>query len=243
MDLYLVSLATGAVGLGAMAVGGLSHAGAGHVGHGRAGVGYAGLGHGGVGHAGHAQAGQGHAGGAQAHAAHAHMGDGFRWTSLLSPRLVFALMVGFGAAGIAATPLAEPIRFGVAIAGAAAFELLLVGPIWRFLFRFESRPAFTLESAIEDEARAVTSFDANGNGLVAVDVDGQVVQLLATLAAGDRARGPPVPTRRPFRLGRGGAPRRPCNVTAAMNRQSPPPPPPRNDPNPATGHASTRQSP
>ncbi|HEX9485151.1 MAG TPA: hypothetical protein VF929_11250, partial [Gemmatimonadaceae bacterium] len=65
----------------------------------------------------------------------------------------------------------------------------LVGPIWRFLFRFESRPAFTLETAIEDDARAVTSFDANGNGLVALDLDGQVVQLLATLSADDRVRG------------------------------------------------------
>ncbi len=216
MDLYLVSLATGAVGLGAMAVGGLSHAGAGHVGHGHAGVGHAGHGHGGVAHAGHAQAGQGHAGGAQAHAAHAHMGDGFRWTSLLSPRLVFALMVGFGAAGIAATPLAEPIRFGVAIAGAAAFELLLVGPIWRFLFRFESRPAFTLESAIEDEARAVTSFDANGNGLVAVDVDGQVVQLLATLAVDDRARGIRIRSGDLVRIAEVDAARGRCTVTAPM---------------------------
>ena len=57
------------------------------------------------------------------------------------------------------------------------------------LFRFESREAVTLDSAIEDEARAVTGFDANGNGLVSLEVDGQVVQLLATLAPDERARG------------------------------------------------------
>ena len=57
------------------------------------------------------------------------------------------------------------------------------------LFRFESSPAATLESAIEDDARAVMGFDANGQGLVALDVDGQIVQLLATLSADDRARG------------------------------------------------------
>lgn len=213
MDLYLVSLATGAVGLGAMAVGGLSHGGGGHAGHG-----HAGAGHGGHGHAGHAHAGSGaaasHAGTAQAHAAQPHSGDGLRWTSLLSPRLVFALMVGFGAAGIAATPLAEPFRFGVAVAGAAAFELLLVGPIWRFLFRFESRPAFTLESAIEDDARAVTSFDANGNGLVAIDVDGQVIQLLATLAADDRARGIRIRSGDLVRVAEVDAARGRCTVTA-----------------------------
>jgi hypothetical protein len=44
----------------------------------------------------------------------------------------------------------------------------------------------TLESAVEDEARAVTSFDASGHGLVAVELDGQVVQLLATLTATER---------------------------------------------------------
>ena len=98
-------------------------------------------------------------------------------------------MVGFGAVGMAAAPLGEPIRFGVALLGAAIFETFFVGPLWRFLFRFESRAALTLESAVEDEARAVTSFDANGNGLVAVDVDGQLVQLLANLAPDDRTRG------------------------------------------------------
>ncbi len=201
MDLYIVSLATGAVGLGVMAVGGLSHGGHAHAGHSHGGSG----GHGHAGHgstAGHgAHVGHGaHAGhgGHAAHSGHAARGDnqgaavansGFSWTSLLSPRLLFTLMVGFGAGGVAAAPLGEPFQFGAAAAAAAAFELLLIGPIWRFLFRFESKPAVTLESAIEDDARAVTGFDANGCGLVAVDVDGQVIQLLATLAPDDLSRG------------------------------------------------------
>ena len=109
--------------------------------------------------------------------------------SFLSPRVLFALLIGFGAGGLLAQPLGEPWRLGAAILGATAFEALLVGPIWRFLFRFESSPAATLESAIEDDARAVTGFDMNGNGLVAVEVDGQIIQLLATLAADDRSRG------------------------------------------------------
>jgi len=55
-------------------------------------------------------------------------------------------MVGFGAGGIVAAPLGEPWQFGAAIVAAAAFESLLVGPLWRFLFRFESQPAATLEA-------------------------------------------------------------------------------------------------
>src|ERR1700704_3227194 len=137
MDLYTVSLATGAVGLGLMAVGGLSHGGHGHGQAGHAGHGHAGhAGHAAhVGHAGHAHGGA-HAG--HGHAQHGEHGasSGWNWSSLLSPRLLFALMVGFGAGGIAAAPLGEPWQLGAAVLAAAAFETLFVGPLWRFLFRF-----------------------------------------------------------------------------------------------------------
>ena len=109
--------------------------------------------------------------------------------NLLSPRVIFALLVGFGAGGLVAAPLGEPWQAGAGVLAAAAFETFLVGPIWRFFFRFESNPAVTLDSSIEDSAQAVTGFDAHGQGLVALDVDGQVVQLLASLSAEDRARG------------------------------------------------------
>jgi hypothetical protein len=195
MDLYGFCLALGGTGLAAMAVGGLAQLG--HVGHG----GHAAHGghasHAGHAHGGHAHTGQhaAHAGHGTSQAAHAHharhaneQGAG-RLMSLLSPRVLFALLVGVGAGGLLATPLGEPWRAGAAVLVAAAFEGLLVGPLWRLLFRFESAPALTLESAIEDDARAVMGFDANGQGLVALDVDGQIVQLLATLAPDDRARG------------------------------------------------------
>ena len=222
MDLYLVSLATGAVGLGIMGIGGLSHGS--HTGHGHGGhdvhvghTGHAGhdvqIGH--VGHAGHAHAGHGHASHGE-HAAGQHASasaPGWSWTSLLSPRLLFSLMVGFGAGGIAAIPLGEPWQFGAAVLGAAAFETLLVGPLWRFLFRFESRPAATLESTVEDEARAVTGFDANGCGLVAVDVDGQIVQLLATLAPDERSRGVRIRSGDRVRIAEVDAARGRCTVT------------------------------
>lgn len=186
MDLYVLSLATGATGLAAMAVLGFSHTG--HPGHGHAGHGHAG--HAGDAHAGHMAHGHsGHAHSGHAHSSDAHAGNASWMQSLLSPRVLFALMVGFGAGGVLSRPLGEPWQLGAAILGAAAFEALFVGPIWRFLFRFESSPAVTLESSIEDDARAVTGFDADGCGLVAVDVDGQIVQLLATLTPDDRARG------------------------------------------------------
>ena len=205
MDLYLVSLATGAIGLGAMAIGGLSHGG--HSGGGHAHAGHAGhAGHGGhAGHAGHGSHGP--------HGDHAG-GSGWSWSSLLSPRLLFSAMVGFGAGGIVAAPLGEPFQLGAAVVAAVAFEALLVGPLWRFLFRFESRPAATLDSAIEDEARAVTGFDASGNGLVAVDVDGQIIQLLATLSADDRALGVRVRTGDLVRIAEIDSARGRCTVTA-----------------------------
>ena len=191
MDVYGFCMALGGTGLAAMAVGGLAHLG--HDGHGgHDGAGHGGHGHGANGHAGHGQTAEMHAthahDGAGAHAAPAHPAPA-RLFSLLSPRVLFALLVGFGAGGLLAAPLGEPWRAGAATLAAAAFEGLLVGPLWRMLFRFESTPAATLESTIEDDARAVMGFDANGQGLVALDVDGQVVQLLATLSADDRARG------------------------------------------------------
>lgn len=191
MDVYGFSLALGATGLAAMAIGGVANIG--HAGHGHGGHGHGGTGHG---HAGHAHAGHAHT--AEMHAGHAHSASAHsiptqpapaRFFSLFSPRVLFALLVGFGAGGLLASPLGEPWRAGAAVLTAAAFEGLFVGPLWRMLFRFESSPAATLESTIEDDARAVMGFDANGQGLVALDVDGQVVQLLATLTAEDRARG------------------------------------------------------
>jgi membrane protein implicated in regulation of membrane protease activity len=196
MDLYVVSLATGAVGLGIMGIGGFSHGAHGGLTNGA--------------RAGHAHVGHGSAvRGARAPGS----ATGSRWTSLLSPRLLFALMVGFGAGGIAATPLAEPWRLGVALLAATVFEALLVGPLWRFLFRFESREASTLETSIEDEARAVTGFDANGNGLVALELDGQLVQLLATLAPDERARGVRIRSGDLVRIAAVDAERGRCTVT------------------------------
>ena len=187
MDLYISSLLLGAAGLGAMALGGLGHrghAGSAH-GHGHA-----------VGH-GHGHA-AGHVHGVQ-HSAHGHaVGNASSgraavsntlWT-ITSPRFLFSLVLGFGFAGLLLRPvLGGPLLLAGAVAGGVLFERILVAPLWNLAMRFASAPAVTLESAVSDEATAVTSFDANGQGIVSLEVDGQVVQILATLRPDDRALG------------------------------------------------------
>jgi hypothetical protein len=198
MDPYTFGLTLGSVGLGVMALSGLArstHAGHRHATDGHAhGHDHGSHGHGGPGYSGHA----GHDHGGAAHTVHvvastgragsARASGASRVLSLLQPRVAFSMLVGFGAAGLLLRPvLTEPALLTAALGAGVAFEWLLVAPLWRFLFRFASSPAVTLESVVTDEARAVTSFDANGHGLVAVELDGQVVQLLATLNRAERA--------------------------------------------------------
>lgn len=189
VDPYLFALLLGAVGLLAMAalgLGGHSH-GAGARAH---------HGHGGAAHTHHAGPGAGHAhgsshghGGAAQHGTHHHAPAG-RWLLLLSPRVWFTVLVGFGAGGLLARPLGSGLlQLLAGVAGAVLFEGLLVRPLWNFLARFESNPAQTLEHGVMDEAEAVSGFNASGEGLVRMTVDGQVVQLLGTLRTEDLAAG------------------------------------------------------
>jgi len=181
MGPYGFSLALGLTGLVVMAVLGFGHHGGDHAHHGD---GHAG--HGGHGHASHGHAG-GHGDAAGHHAGHS--GSGLSsLLALLSPRVLFSFFVGVGATGLLADPLlAEPFTAIAAIAGGFLFERFLVGPVWKFLFRFESRPAAMLESAVMEDAHAVMDFDAQGQGLVRIELNGQVVQLLGTLAPEERA--------------------------------------------------------
>ena len=134
--------------------------------------------------------------------------------ALLSPRVVFSVLVGFGATGLVLRPLlGEPALVAASLGGGAGFEWLVVSPLWRFLFRFASAPAQTLDSCVSDEARAVTGFDASGHGLVAVELDGQVVQLLATLNATERAAARKVRTGDRLRIEAVDTARNRCTVT------------------------------
>jgi hypothetical protein len=123
-----------------------------------------------------------------AHGAHAHP-DSWKsqaW-SWLSPRVLFNVLVGFGATGLVAERLLGPVlALPVALIGGLAFEAVVVRPIFNSLFRFESQPAQTLESAIMSQGQAVTGFDVNGNGLVSIELGGEVVQILGTLTPEER---------------------------------------------------------
>ncbi|HUP88675.1 MAG TPA: hypothetical protein VM100_04980 [Longimicrobiales bacterium] len=165
MDIYLSSLVLGGVGLGAMALGG-------HFGHGDHGHGH-GHGHGSHGHA------DGHG--------HGHAGEGA--VRLLAwPRILFGFFLGLGAVGIAIKGVTvEPVTLVVAALGGLLFQRFVITPIWNFALRFESTAATTSEGV--DEATAVTSFNSNGEGLVAIEVDGQVVQVLGRLGTDDRQMG------------------------------------------------------
>ena len=110
--------------------------------------------------------------------------------AITSPRFLFSLALGFGAVGEATRPvLGGVLQLAVAILGGILFERAIVTPLWNFAMRFASAPARTLESAVADEATAVTAFDANGHGIVSIEVDGQIVQCLATLNRGDQDLG------------------------------------------------------
>ena len=189
MDLYTFSLFLGAAGLLIMALQGIGgghgdHAGghshdAGHAGHG--------------GHAGHSV----HHGSGDAHshaASHAHGHESaigkFLW-GFASPRVWFSVLLGMGLAGRATRGFFGDgaMLFVAALGLGLIFEGILVRPLWNLAFKFASKPALMLESCVEDEATAVTSFDRNGQGIISVDLDGHVVQLLATLRADDRALG------------------------------------------------------
>jgi hypothetical protein len=194
MDLYITSLLLGVIGLAVMALGGFGHRGhGGRGGHGSQ------TGH--SGHGAHSAHGATTAGGrSNANASHAHTAGGNThgaraaaanalW-AIASPRFLFSLALGAGVVGALLRPLlGGPILFAVAVAGGVAFERVIVSPLWNFAMRFASTPASMLESAVADEATAVTSFDANGQGIVSVEVDGQIVQILATLQPDDRLLG------------------------------------------------------
>jgi len=188
MDLYLSALVLGGLGLAGMAfLGGGRHGARGHATHAVRG-----------GHASHGAHGTHAARGApshqagQAHAAHPSAAGAVSRSllTLVSPRILFAFALGFGATGLVVrAAIGGPLQLAAAIAGGVILERLFVTPLWNFGLRFESPPALTLESAVGSEARVVSRFDADGRGLISVELDGQVIQLLGTLRDADRAMG------------------------------------------------------
>lgn len=173
--MFLMALVLGLVGLISMAVLGLSHGG--HHGQ-HSSHGHDIHTHGGQ-HAGHAHTGQ-HHNTSHAHGSSNHSVLG-QLLIFLSPRAIFSLALGFGAIGMTVSFLPQILAILVAGAGAILFERLLVQPYWNAMFKFASTPAKNLESVKGATATANTNFDANGQGLIELELDGQVRQVLGTL--------------------------------------------------------------
>ncbi len=145
----------------------------------------AGVGHRGSHHS-HGARGQG-----RGHGHHGSSGSRSAWflLGLLSPRVLFSLLMGFGATGgvlRVLTPLPSLTVAVLAFVGGVAFERFVVRPLWNVLFSFASKPARTLETTLFSAGEAATDFDRTGHGLVRLELDGQVRQVLAALAPEER---------------------------------------------------------
>ncbi|HEY3283179.1 MAG TPA: hypothetical protein VGN26_12990 [Armatimonadota bacterium] len=165
-----------------------------------------------LGHHGADHADAGHAAAAHAHAGHAgdesqtaasgvpavathHSDSGVPENAprlWISPRSIFGFSLGYGATGMVllhgfATP--EPAAFGLAAIGGVAIQKLLFDPLWNGLMQFASHPSHGLEQMVMSEARAASSFDASGCGIVEIILDGQVSRVLARLTTEERQAG------------------------------------------------------
>ena len=178
--MFLSSMIFGLVGLVAMTALGVGHASGGH-GHGSGGHGSGGHGSGGHGSDGHLHSG---------HHGHDHgSGSSTKWLALISPRVFFSLALGFGAIGLVLEKfLIIALSIPLAIIGAIALETMLIQPYWKLMMRFASKPAQNLEHATFSRAKAVMDFDASGSGLIELELDGQVRQVLGTLKSGQENR-------------------------------------------------------
>jgi hypothetical protein len=108
----------------------------------------------------------------------------------LSPLDVFALCLGAGTAGLALRHVLSPALLPwIAALAAVLLDYGVVRPLLALAFRFASKPSEALEDTVARSAQAISRFDRDGRGLVALTLDGQTVQLLAQLDADDRARG------------------------------------------------------
>jgi hypothetical protein len=138
---------------------------------------------------GHGSGGHGHSHGHSDSSHHSHDSGSSRWLALISPRVIFSLALGFGAVGLVLEKFVIlTLSIPLATIGAIALERILIQPYWKLLMRFASKPARNLESATFGKAKAVMDFDSSGSGLIELELDGQVRQVLGTLKSGQNAR-------------------------------------------------------
>jgi hypothetical protein len=109
---------------------------------------------------------------------------------VLSPLTLFGLLFGAGAAGALCSVLGAGILASsfAAVGGAVAMRWVVISSISNLVFRFASRPAQNLEGCLFQEVHAVTRFNKRGEGLVRVNIDGHVEDVLAKLTELDRGQ-------------------------------------------------------
>jgi len=107
-----------------------------------------------------------------------------------SPFDLFSLLTGAGLMGIIFQRLLPlNLLLIVVLLGAFAFNYGLIRPLMGWFLNFASTPTEGLEGVVAATAEAITPFDKRGRGLVRVNLDGQLVQLLAYLNGDEVARG------------------------------------------------------
>jgi len=103
--------------------------------------------------------------------------------SWLSPAYLAGAVIGFGATGTLVGPILHGwLQLGAALLGAYILCFFCIRPLLTGVQKWASLPAKTLTDAMLENGTAVTDFDSKGYGLVRLNLDGQVVQLLAQLA-------------------------------------------------------------
>jgi hypothetical protein len=101
----------------------------------------------------------------------------------LSPAYLAGAIIGFGATGTLVSPLLQGwLQLGAALVGAYIICFFCIRPLLTGVQKWASLPAKTLTDAMLENGTAVTDFDSKGYGLVRLNLDGQVVQLLGQLA-------------------------------------------------------------
>lgn len=177
-----------------MALSGFVHVGGSHSG---GGLGHTQVGHvvhsGHVGHGGHG--GHGHIHGAIPKSGHHGSSHGvakFDFKSLLplSPLDLFSYCAGAGLGAFLMRPYMLRSWLPIAaVIGAIIFDLVFTKTILRTITRASADPSRGLEGTVATEGVAATNFGDDGKGLVKLTLDGQIVQLLATLELSERNAG------------------------------------------------------
>jgi hypothetical protein len=112
-----------------------------------------------------------------------------RLAAALSPLDLFIYCLGFGATGMLVKGFLPAYAVWLAVAGALILNFAVIKPLMGVLIRWQSTPSEGLEGSVAEEAEAVSAFDHSGKGLVRLTLDGQIVQLLATLESSEHHRG------------------------------------------------------